>query len=178
MLFSDRSLWTMFHGIVLSGAALAALIAALFFVLAARPSDAAPTPLTPRQARWLSASTVVAAASLWLVVIVGTYVVFPMYRVTPPEGTTDLAMYPRALLLADPGTAWLHSFAMEIKEHVPFIAAILATGVAAVGARNPSMLVNDPPTRRLGLALLAICGVLVSVVGLLGTFINKVAPLH
>ncbi|HSA56401.1 MAG TPA: hypothetical protein VLE53_11910 [Gemmatimonadaceae bacterium] len=178
MLFSDRSLWTMFHGIVLSGAALAALVAALFFVLATRPAGAAPVPLTPRQARWLSGATILAAVTLWLVVIVGTYVVFPLYRVPPPEGATDLALYPRAMLLADPATAWLHSFAMEIKEHVPFIAAILATGVAAVGARNPATLVNDPRIRAMGITLLTICLGLVSAAGLLGTFINKVAPLQ
>ncbi|HEX7122953.1 MAG TPA: hypothetical protein VF178_11325 [Gemmatimonadaceae bacterium] len=178
MLFSDRSLWTMFHGIVLSGAALAALVAALFFLLAMRPATSAPAALTDRQTRWLSGAMVVAAVSLWFVVIVGTYVVFPLYRATPPEGATDLAMYPRAMLLANPDTAWLHSFAMEIKEHVPFIAAILATGVAAATVRNPASLVNDVAVRRIGLTLLTICLVLVSAAGLLGTFINKVAPLH
>lgn len=178
MLFSDRSLWTMFHGIVLSGAALAALVAALFFLLAMRPATSAPMALTDRQARWLSGAMVFAAMMLWLVVLVGAYIVFPLYRAPPPEGATDLALYPRAMLLANPDTAWLHSFAMEIKEHVPFMAAILATGVAAAAVRSPAALVNDGAVRRMGLALLTICLVLVSAAGLLGTFINKVAPLQ
>ena len=38
MLFSDRSLWTMAHGIVLGGGALMGLAAALFALCAAEPS--------------------------------------------------------------------------------------------------------------------------------------------
>jgi hypothetical protein len=56
---------------------------------------------------------------LWLTVIVGTYVIFPPYRATPPPGATDLSEFPRALVLASPSTAWLHAFAMESKEHMP-----------------------------------------------------------
>ena len=37
MLFSERSIWTMVHGIGLGGAALLGLAAALFYVYAARP---------------------------------------------------------------------------------------------------------------------------------------------
>ena len=177
MLFSDRSIWTMIHGIVLTGGALAALAAALFFVYAMRPASEAET-LTPRQREALSRVAVGGAALLWLAVIVGTYVIFPQYRVTPPEGTTDLAMYPRAMLLANPDTAWLHAFAMEIKEHVPFIAAMLATAVAFVAMRSPAQLVRDARVRGAGMTLLTICLLLVAVAGLLGVFINKVAPLQ
>ena len=38
---------------------------------------------------------------LWLTVIVGTYIIFPAYRVTPPAGTADLSHFPRAFLLAN-----------------------------------------------------------------------------
>jgi hypothetical protein len=34
------------------------------------------------------------AVMLWLTVIVGTYIIFPPYRVTPPPGTTDLGQFP------------------------------------------------------------------------------------
>ena len=115
---------------------------------------------------------------LWLAVIVGVYVIFPLYRATPPEGATDLAMYPRAMVLANPDTAWLHSFAMEIKEHVPFIAGMLATAVAFVGLRSPAQLVREPSVRGIGMTLLVVCLILVGAAGLLGVFINKVAPLQ
>jgi F0F1-type ATP synthase membrane subunit c/vacuolar-type H+-ATPase subunit K len=67
---------------------------------------------------------------------------------------------------------------MEIKEHVPWIAAMLATAVAFVAARYRSAVLTDGSLRRPTMTLLAICFVLASVVGLLGIFINKVAPLE
>lgn len=172
MLFTDRSIWTMIHGVVLSGAALMALAAALFSMRTMR------TDATPEQSRLLAQLTVCVAAMLWLAVFVGTYIIFPLYRVTPPEGATDLSQFPRSLLLANPDTAWLHAFAMEIKEHVPWIASMLATAVAFAGMRYRSQLLNDSALRNMAMTLLAICFVLISVVGLLGIFINKVAPLQ
>lgn len=177
LLFSSRSVWTMIHGIVLGGGALMALAAALFGLVAMRTPNAAEPPAEP-QARYLAWLLALIAVLLWLTVLVGTYVTFPPYRATPPEGLADLAQYPRSLILANPGTAWLHSFAMEIKEHVPWIAAMLATGVAFVGVRYRSRLLSDPRLRRMSTTLLSICFVLVAALSLLGVFINKVAPLE
>ncbi|MBI2834983.1 MAG: hypothetical protein HYX76_11220 [Acidobacteria bacterium] len=171
-MFTDRSIWTMIHGIVLSGAALMALAAAVFSMRTMR------TVATPEQSRTLAQLMVFIAATLWLAVLVGSYIIFPLYRVTPPAGATDLSQFPRSFLLANPNTAWLHAFAMEIKEHVPWIASMLATAAAFVGMRYRSQLLNDAPLRKMAMTLLAICFVLVSVVGLLGIFINKVAPLQ
>jgi len=172
VLFTDSSIWTMIHGIVLSGAALMALAAALFSMHTSR------TVATPEQSRSVAQLLVFIAATLWLAVLVGTYIIFPLYRVTPPEGATDLSQFPRSLLLANPDTAWLNAFAMEIKEHVPWIASMLATSVAFVGLGYRSQLLNDAPLRKMAMTLLGICFVLISVVGLLGIFINKVAPLQ
>ena len=92
MLLSERSIWTMVHGIGLGGAALLGLAAALFYVYAARPSSA---PIdSGRESRAFAAVTIFTAVMLWFTVIVGTYVVFPSYRVTPPAGTTDLSQFP------------------------------------------------------------------------------------
>jgi hypothetical protein len=141
----------------------------------------APSPgseATPRQSGSVAALTVFVAASLWLTAIVGTYVIFPPYRATPPQGIVDLSAYPRALLLGNPDTAWLHTFAMETKEHVPWIIAILATAVAFVAMRNRSRLLNDRRIRGMVATLTAICLVLASYIALLGVFANKVAPLE
>jgi hypothetical protein len=128
MLFSERSIWTMVHGIGLGGAALLGLAAALFYLYAVRPTHQ-PTA-NPTEPRAFAALTVFTAAMLWLTVIVGTYIIFPLYRATPPPGTTDLSAFPRALVLANPSTAWLHALAMEAKEHMPWIASMLTTAVA------------------------------------------------
>jgi hypothetical protein len=177
MLFSDRSIWTMVHGIVLGGAALMALAAALFALYAMRTS-ARPQDATPYESRALAWLTVCTAVMLWLTVLVGTYIIFPLYRATPPDGMLDLALFPRSLLLAKPDTAWLHAFAMESKEHAPWIASMLATAVAFVSVRYRSKMLSDPPLRSMAMTLLAICFALVAFVALMGVFVNKVAPLH
>lgn len=176
MLFTSDSLWTMLHGIVVGGAALLGLAAALFWLYATRQSASSPV-VVPRDDRAFAALTVFVAVMLWLTVIVGTYVIFPPYRATPPGGTTDLGQYPRALIMAGSETAWLHSFAMEIKEHMPWIASMLATAVAFVSMRHASMLTIDASLRKMIAVLLTVCFALVAFVSLLGVFINKVAPL-
>ena len=176
-LFSERSIWTMIHGIVLAGAALLALSAGLF-AFRAMPPGAATDGGGHQQARHLAWLTVCIAVLLWLTVLVGTYVNFPLYRATPPEGLVDLSQYPRSLIQSRPDTVWLHSFAMELKEHAPWIAAMLATAVAFVATRYRSVLLSDTSLRRRTTLLLATCFILVSVVGVLGIFINKVAPLE
>src|SRR5688500_11928114 len=175
-LFSERSIWTMVHGIVLGGGALMALSAALFSLHAMRTGDG-PDGGARHESRSLGWLTVALAVVLWAAVLVGTYISFPPYRATPPEGVTDLARYPRSLIQSNPGTVWLHSFAMEIKEHVPWIAAMLATAVAFIAVRYRSALLSDARLRRMATMLVTICLVLVAAVALLGTFINKVAPL-
>jgi hypothetical protein len=176
MLFSDRSILTMVHGIVVGGGALLGYSAALYALRGlAGPGDAGATA---RDARGLSLLLVAIAVLLWLAAFSGTYVVFPPYRATPPEGVTDLGAYPRALLLSDPATAWLHRFAMEIKEHVPWIAAMLASAAAYVARRAGSTALLDERMRGMVTALTAIGFVLVSWIALLGVFVNKVAPLE
>jgi len=167
----------MIHGIVLGGGALMALAAALFSLRAMSSANAA-RGTAQDQSRYLAWLVVIAAVSIWLTVLVGTYVNFPPYRATPPDGLTDLSQYPRSLLQSNPGTVWLHSFAMEIKEHVPWIAAMLTTSVAFVAMRYRSRLLTDLRLNGMATTLLAICFVLSSIVGVLGIFVNKVAPLE
>jgi hypothetical protein len=174
MLFSDRSVWTMVHGIGFGGAALLGLAAALFYLYAARPAQ---QPAPQAESRAFAALTVFTAVMLWLAVLIGTYVIFPPYRATPPPGTTDLSQFPRALVLANPGTAWLHAFAMEVKEHMPWIASMLTTAVAFIAVRYRRTALTTPALRRQAFALLAVSFVLVTFVSLLGVFVNKVAPL-
>src|SRR5687767_5702016 len=174
MLFSERSLWTMVHGIGLGGGALIGLAAALFYLYAARSSDSVADP--PGSGA-LAGATVLSAVLLWLTVIVGTYVIFPPYRVTPPAGISDLSEFPRALVLASPSTAWLHSFAMESKEHMPWIASMLTTAVAFIAVRYRRTALSNPAMRRMAFTLLAVSFAVVTFVSLLGVFVNKVAPL-
>lgn len=175
-LFTERSLWTMLHGIVLSGAGMMALSAALFS-LRTLPANLFPEAAARIQSRHLVWLTGFIAAMLWATVVVGTYIVFPPYRATPPEGVADLTMYPKALLQSSAATAWLHSIAMESKEHIPWIATMLATAAAFIAARYKSRLVGDVKLNNLVTWLLAICLLLVVFAAVMGVFVNKVAPL-
>jgi hypothetical protein len=177
MLFSERSILTMIHGIVVGGGGLVGLAAALFFLYATR-APAGSYAVQPNASRALSGLTAFTAAMLWLTVIAGTYIIFPPYRATPPTGAADLSQFPRSLIQSNPGTAWLHGFAMESKEHMPWIAAMLATAVAFVSMKGGSRLVGDPQVRNMAMALLAISFALVAFVSLMGVFVNKVAPLQ
>jgi hypothetical protein len=177
LLFTGRSLWTMLHGIVLGGGSLLALFAVVFSLRAMR-SESSSGAVSEAQSRYLVRLTVLTAVLLWLTVLVGTYITFPPYRATPPDGLTDLSQYPRALILSSPDTAWLHAFAMEVKEHTPWIAAMLSTAVAFIGVRYRSRLLRDAQLNRMATSLSALAFVLVSFVALLGVFINKVAPLE
>ena len=178
MLFSDRSLLTMLHGLVLSGGALMLLVLALFSLRTmAAPAGAAAAAAADCHATTFAWLTIGVAVLLWLSVLSGTYVIFPMYRATPPDGIGSLAEYPRALLMSSAETRWLHAFGMEIKEHMPWIAAMLATAAAFVARRHRATLPADAALRRLTGSLLGIALLLVSFVALLGVFVNKVAPL-
>lgn len=154
-----------------------ALAAALFAMYLLRPGRVyADDDYDP--ARPLAALVGFNALAIWLTTLVGTYIVFPPYRAAPPEGSLDLTRYPKALIQSDPSTAWLHAFAMESKEHLPFVAAMLATAVAFVAWRYRRRLLDDLALRRMGMVFLGTCFVIVSWVSLLGVFINKVAPVE
>jgi hypothetical protein len=177
MLFTDRSLWTMLHGIGFGGAALLALSAALVALYLLRSWDGSVVH-GYHHARAVAGLSAFVAAMLWLTSVVGTLIVFPPYRATPPDGTLDLTAYPRSLILSDPETAWLHAYAMETKEHLPWIAVILATALAFIAWRARSTMLQDPRLRRMSMLLLALCLVIVGYISILGVFVNKVAPLY
>ena len=176
LLFSDRSISTMVHGLILSGGAMMAMAAVLFALTTMTTPNGAPASRRPSSAlAWLS---VFMTVLLWLSVLMGTYKVFPLYRATPPEGLASLAAYPRAMLMASGETRWLHAFAMEIKEHMPWIAAMLTTAVAFVTVRYRATLLADAALRRVAASLTAVAFAIVAFVALLGVFVNKVAPLQ
>lgn len=176
MLFTERSIWTMIHGIGLGGSFLI-LFSSAFYCLWNLNTEALPEAIAQRRCRFLSRLSIGLAVILWLTVLVGTFVSFPGYRVNPPEGASDLSMYPKAALKANPDTEWLHSIGMELKEHLPWIPAMLMTAIAYVTWRHADELVEEVRLRRFVLALFPLIFAVVSAVALIGIFINKVAPL-
>lgn len=176
MLFTLRSLLTMGHGLVLSGGALVGMAVALYALHVEATPDGGLVRV--RSAEWLARLSQLTSVLLWLAVVSGTYVVFPIYRATPPEGLAVLDAFPRALLMSNADTKWLHSFAMEIKEHMPWIAAMLTTAVAFIATRYRGTLLADGRLRRLTATILWLAFALVALVALLGVFVNKIAPVE
>ena len=114
----------------------------------------------------------------WLTVFSGAYIVYPWYRAVPPAGTTDLADYPRRLLLSSGKTSEWHNVGMEWKEHVAWLAPIAMTMVAYVTMKYGRAITRPRYMRTavLGFALAAFMAT--GVAGAFGAFLNKYAPVR
>jgi hypothetical protein len=89
-----------------------------------------------------------------------------------------LAGYPKALLMSKPETEDWHEFGMEWKEHVGWLAPILATAVAVVATRYRQSLAGEPQLRQTMLAFLSAAFFCATVAGFFGAFLNKMAPVR
>lgn len=169
MSLTDRETWTVLHGMVLGATFLLAFAGGLAGLYSLRPELLTVTGLRERLPR-LEIGTGVMAIVAWLTVISGTYIVYPWYRDAAKTS-------PRSLLLADPTKAEWHTFGMEWKEHVAWIAPILATAVAFVVIYYGPRLAKEPTMRRVLMILFVLAFAAAAFAGLFGAFINKVAPI-
>ena len=106
---------------------------------------------------------------------------YPWYRAGATdvcEGAKQLAAScgPKWHLLANPNTADWHSFAMEWKEHVAWIAPMLATAVAFIVSYYGASLANHPGLRKATMILFTLAFLVAGIAGLLGALITKAAP--
>ncbi|HEX2972221.1 MAG TPA: hypothetical protein VHP11_07800 [Tepidisphaeraceae bacterium] len=177
MSLSQRELWTVVHGMLLGAVFLLAFAGGLAELLSLRSDYETPRGMLKSQRRLVSGTWIMALIA-WLTVITGTYIVYPWYRAKVPAGAESLLEYPRSYLLTDPNRAAWHTFGMEWKEHVSWIAPILATAVAFVASRYRQRLGEDKLLRRALMVLFTIAFVCAGVGGVFGAFINKVAPIR
>ncbi len=132
-------------------------------------------PGGPLARRIQVASVIGMALTAWATVISGTWMIYPGYRAEPPAGA-GLDAYPRAWLLSSDATAWWHTFAMEWKEHVGWLAPFLATAVAVIVLAHGDVVRRDPRVRRVLAALFTTAFAATAIAAGLGAAINKVAP--
>jgi hypothetical protein len=137
-----------------------------------------PETMSEREQTWLNFFLIVMVVLAWLTVISGAYMVYPWYRAVPPAGTTDLADFPRRLLLSSGKTSEWHNVGMEWKEHVAWLAPIAITMVAYVTMRYGRSIILHKNMRVavLGFALAAF--IATGVAGAFGAFLNKYAPVR
>ena len=175
MYLSSREFWGVVHGMVLGALFLLAYGGGLAGLYSLRPEWVTASAVRERLVR-LKIGAWGMAIVAWLTVITGTWIVYPWYRARPPEGV-DLRLVPRAYLLADPNRALWHTFGMEWKEHVAWLAPILATAVVYVIYLYGEELVKEARVRTVLMVLLTLAFVAAAVAGLFGALITKVAPI-
>lgn len=181
MELTDRELYTVLHGLVLGTLFLLAFgggLAGLWSLRQPLVTDEGVAERTPR----LLFGTAVMAIVAWLTVITGTFIAYPWYRAAPPEGVdradpAQLAEFPRYLLLAQEKTAQWHEFGMEWKEHVAWIAPMLATAAAFLVFYYGRSLANNTFLRRLVIWLFVGSFVTAGIAGVIGALVTKTAPI-
>jgi len=94
MPFSTNALWADIHGIVLGGLFLLAFSGGFIGLNSLRPEWVTLTGWRSLRRR-LVAGMRLTAILAWLTVLLGTYLIYPEYRATPPKGAT-LSAYPKA----------------------------------------------------------------------------------
>jgi hypothetical protein len=175
MALTFREFWTALHGMVLGALFLLAFAGGFAGLYSLRPEWVTVAGMNERLRR-LDIGTWVMAVVSWLTVITGTYIVYPWYRATPPEGA-DLLDYPRYFLLDNAHLAAWHTFGMEWKEHVAWFSPILATAVAFVVWRYGDKIAQNPKLRNALLILFVLAFTAAGIAGLFGAFITKAAPI-
>ena len=175
-LFTVKEFYTVIHGLVLGTLFLLAFGGGLAGLWSLNERYLTPEGIEERTPRMLWGTTIMAVVA-WLTVITGTFIAYPWYRAKPPEGTTDLAEYPRYYLLSNDVTAFWHKFGMEWKEHVAWIAPFLATAVAFAVIYYGPRLIRHQDIRWALFILFILAFAAAGVAGPFGAFITKAAPI-
>jgi hypothetical protein len=176
MSLTDRELWATIHGMTLGALFLLAFGGGLAGLYSLRPAWLTTAGIKERVPR-LMAGTWVMALVAWVTVITGTYIIYPWYRAVPSKGA-DLTQYPKSFLVQSPQLAEWHNFGMEWKEHIAWLAPILATAVAYIVVRYGPQLAREPKIRQALITFFTLAFLTAAVAGLLGAFITKAAPIH
>ncbi len=170
MHLSNRETWTLIHGMILGAAFLLAFAGGFAGLWSLRPEYVTPAGLTERIRR-LKIGTSAMALVAWATVITGTWVVYPWYREKVPTSA-------KSQLLADPKTEDWHNFGMEWKEHVAWIAPMLATAAAFLVLYYGPVLARNRTLRTLTIVLFVGGFATAAVAGLFGALITKAAPVR
>jgi hypothetical protein len=137
-----------------------------------------PSQMSTREQTLLGFYLMAMVVLAWLTVFSGAYVIYPWYRAVPPTGVTDLADYPRRLLLSSGKTSEWHNVGMEWKEHVSWLAPIAVTMVAYVTMKYGRAIVQHREMRIAVLGFTVAAFFATGVAGAFGAFLNKYAPVR
>ena len=177
MEISTRDLLTVLHGMGFGALFMLAFSGAMV-ELYRMSAVGAPTQPTIRGQNLLACYLIGMAVLAWLTVFSGAYIVYPWYRAVPPAGVTDLAEYPRRLLLSSGKTSEWHNVGMEWKEHVSWLAPIAMTMVAYVTLKYRRAITRPRRVRTAVLGFAVAAFIATGIAGAFGAFLNKYAPVR
>ena len=168
MSLTDREFWGLIHGMGAGAVFLLAFAGGLAGLWSLRPGLVTDAGITERVWR-LKIGTWVMAVAAWVTVITGTWIVYPWYRDPAPDS-------PKSLLVANPKTVDWHEFGMEWKEHIAWLAPVLATAVAFAVTYYGTDLIKHQGVRKGLMIFFTLAVAIAGVAGLFGALITKVQP--
>ena len=177
MEISTHDLMTVLHGMGFGALFMLAFSGALV-ELYRISAPGVPAQMSAREQQILGFYLLSMVILAWLTVFSGAYIVYPWYRAVPPAGVTDLANYPRRLLLSTGQTSEWHNIGMEWKEHVAWLAPIAMTMVAYVTWKYGRAIIQHR-NMRIGVLGFAVAAFLATAIaGAFGALLTKYAPVH
>jgi hypothetical protein len=187
MELSNREFWGLVHGMVIGAFFLLAFAGGLAELYGLRTRWNTEEGILTRVRR-LTVGYWVMAVAAWATVVTGTWIVYPWYRekLAGPDGAGCAGAQipipgkcsPKDFLVSNVSgdTSDWHEFGMEWKEHIAWIAPMLATSAAIVIAVYRRRLADAPRIRRIAIWTFLLAFATAAVAGILGALITKVAP--
>lgn len=164
---STREFWALIHGLLLGGGFLVAFAGGLAGLYSLKPGLVTDAGLTERMRRLVAGTTGMAAIA-WVTVISGTWIVYPWYREDTPTS-------PRSILLESPNTDGWHEWAFEWKEHIAWLAPLLATAAAFIVLYYRADLIKNQTARKVAMGLFIAAFSVAAIAGILGALVTKQA---
>jgi hypothetical protein len=165
-----RETWALIHGMILGAAFLLSFGGGLAGLYSLKPGLITDQGIVERTRR-LMLGTWVMAVTAWATVVTGTWIVYPWYRDKAPTS-------PKSLLVADPATANWHNFGMEWKEHIAWMAPLLATAVAFGVTYYGRELIKHQGVRKALMVTFVAAFLIAGIAGVMGALITKAAPVN
>ena len=162
---STREFWALIHGLILGGGFLLAFAGGLAGLYSLKPELVTEAGLAERMRRLVAGTTAMAAIA-WVTVITGTWIVYPWYR-------EDVPTSPRSVLLESPDTDGWHEWAFEWKEHVAWLAPMLATAAAFIVLYYRADLIKNQTARKVAMGLFIAAFWVAVIAGTLGALVTK-----
>src|SRR6266508_5832841 len=149
MHLTGREWWGLIHGMGFGAVFLLAFAGGLAGLYSLRPGLVTPQGVVERMRR-LKIGVIAMAVAAWGTVLTGTWIVYPWYRA---GDETSKPLSPKFQLTANPNTADWHNFGMEWKEHIAWLAPILATVVAFIVVYYGTNLIRHQRVRKTAMTL-------------------------